>query len=99
MNDEMLGTIALAKMLGATFKAKKRQKYKPDRVDITVELIDGDRTIWRLVVAEDVLARADITHPEKPSAEMFVPKARDLWSRAVAGDEAVYSMGELVEAA
>ncbi len=98
MSQEITGTVALAKMLGAKFKARKID-HEGGRCSVVIDLLDEGKLVWRLVVANRVLPRADITNPSLPSAEMFVPKARDLYARAVAGDEEVYAMGELFEAA
>ena len=98
MDENMLGTIALSKMLGARFVAR-RVTSMLGTVSVVVDLIEDKRVVWRLYVAKDVLARADIEDHTKPSAEQYVPEARALHARAVAGDEAVYLRGQLMEGA
>jgi len=97
MSEEITGTVALAKMLGAKFKARKIQ-HEGGKCSIVVDLIDNHTVVWRLIVASHVLNRAELCNPSLPSAEMFVPKAKELYRLAVAGDEGVYAMGYLFEA-
>ena len=96
--DEILGTIAFAKMRGGKFKLM----FVPVRDDIPAKLADVDvyialqykgETVWRLPLFDGVARSRDLGDLAKPALDDVMPAAREYYERACDGDEEVYLEG------
>jgi hypothetical protein len=96
--DEILGTIAYAKMHGGKFKLL----VTPVRDDIPAKLADVDvslalhwkgETVWHLPLFEGISRTGDLGDLGKPILDDVLPAAREYYERAKSGDELVYLEG------
>lgn len=97
MDDDILGTIALAKMLGARFRTVLLKCDDPTRCHMSIDLFEGDRVLWRLIYALDVLREVDMSDLDTPCIDDYAMETSALYEAAKSGDESVYRMGFLTE--
>lgn len=96
--DEILGTVAFAKMRGGKFKLL----VIPVRDDIPAKLADVDvsialhykgEAVWHLPLFNGVARSRDLGDLAKPALDDVMPAAREYYDRACDGDEEVYLEG------
>lgn len=97
--DNILSTIAFAKMHGAFFKLIAT----PVRDDIPVKLADvnvsvvlerkGGAIVWELPLFEGVSRKGDLGDLGKPTLSDVMPAAHEYLTRAIDGDEELYLEG------
>jgi hypothetical protein len=97
MNDDIVGTIVLTKMLGGRFRTVLLKADDPTRCHMSIDLYDSDRVVWRLIYALDVLREVDMTDLDTPCIDDYAMETSALYEAAKAGDESVYRMGFLTE--
>jgi len=95
MNDDIVGTIVLSKMLGGRFRTVLLKSDSPNRCHMSIDLYDSDRVVWRLIYAIDVLREVDMTDLDDPCVDDYSMETSALYEAAKAGDENVYRMGFL----
>lgn len=96
MEDNIVGTIVLAKMLGARFRTVMLKSNDPRRCHLSIDLFDGSNVVWRLIYALEVLREVDMTDLDTPCVDDYAMETSALYEAAKAGDESVYRMGFLM---
>ncbi len=96
--DEILGTIAYAKMHGGKFNLlviPARDDVPPKLADVNVVLVLKwkDEVVWQLPLFEGISRSGDLGDLAKPILDDVMPAAREYYDRAVSGDEEVYLEG------
>lgn len=96
---QIVGTVALAKMSGATFCVRHLfvdDDPSNERRHIAIDLIEDGRPVWRYWVAFDVLADIDMCDIDALTTLDFAEDAEELLQRAISGDEDLYAQGEVL---
>lgn len=96
---QIIGTVALAKMSGATFSIRHlfvNDDPNNERRHIVLDLVEDGRPVWRYWIAFDVLANIDMTDLMAPTTLDFAEDQEALFQRAVNGDEDLYAEGEIL---
>ena len=96
--DNILGTIAFAKMHGGKFKllvipARDDVPAKLADVNVYVALDYKGEVVWQLPLFEGVARSRDLGDLAKPALDDVMPAAREYYERAKGGDEDVYLEG------
>jgi len=96
--EKVLGTIAVSKMMGGTFRIRHDKCSDPAFRDIYVDLIEDKHVVWRYLIAKHVrhtprFGRKDLYVKD------FYNDARLIYYKAVNGDEATYLQGRLTNEA
>lgn len=96
--DNILGTIAFAKMHGGKFKlliipARDDVPAKLSDVNVTLVLEWKGDTVWELPLFEGVSRAGDLGDLAKPILDDVLPAAHEYYERAINGDEEVYLEG------
>ena len=96
---QIIGTVALAKMSGATFCIRhlfvdgdSEKKYR----HIVLDLMEDGRPVWRYWIVFDVLADIDMCDIDAPTTLDFAEEQEELLQRAINGDEDLYAEGEIL---
>ena len=96
---QIIGTVALAKMSGATFCV--RHLFVDDdpsngRRHIAIDLMEDGRPVWRYWLALNVLANIDVCDIMEPTTLDFADDQEALLQRAINGDEDLYAEGYIL---
>lgn len=95
--DEIVGTIALAKMNGATFKVLGEPvKNERGKSNVVLVLMRDREVVWRLVLFKGVTNKADLANLSASTLADVMPKAKEYMVRAGDGDRDLYLKGRLV---
>ncbi len=94
---EKIGAVVMSRLMGGTFNIRNLYDEKYENVTVVLDLHEGDRLVWRYVIADNVPVLPSLTDIHAKTRADYDDEINDAYDRAIAGDEKLFAKGKLME--
>ena len=95
--QDVVGAVVMSRLMGGMFHVRNIYDDNYTHVTVVIDLKEGDRHIWRYVIADNVPLLPSMMKPGAKTRADFDDEIDRLYQKALDGDEKLFMKGKLME--